>query len=121
MTTARNGFRYRKTFYFVSGNAGKTWANPSLQDESVMDAEEPLLSVLVVNIDYKLHLDRSQFNGTKRKFGGQQAQPVYVPTIRVFGSTDAGQRACTHIHGVNSNYIPIFDCLLKLIVEVPSV
>jgi hypothetical protein len=77
----------------------------------------PLISLLVVNIDFKLVPLRSVFatlsaedepqgpgtlsskhtNGIVLSASGK---PIYTPIIRVFGSSDSGQRVCAHIHDV---------------------
>lgn len=55
------------------------------------------LSVLVVGIDYKLAY-------LKRDAGFVKTLDSALPIIRIFGSTDQGQRICAHIHGVCLNF-----------------
>lgn len=55
--------------------------------------EETLLSVTVVSMDYQLLKVNKSEEFVK-------ATDSAVPVVRVFGSTDAGQRVCVHIHGV---------------------
>lgn len=59
-----------------------------------MSADQALLSLLVVNIDYKL---QRRETSTRR----QQVGVIFDPIIRIFGSSDSGQRVCAHIHGVS--------------------
>jgi len=57
---------------------------------------DPILSVQIVNIDYYMLRAKNQI-------GFIEVHDSAVPVIRVFGSTEAGQRSCIHIHGVRSN------------------
>ena len=54
--------------------------------------KDALISILVVNIDYKMTNCQSLDNDESL---------VYRPVIRVYGSTDIGQRACAHIYDVS--------------------
>lgn len=63
-----------------------------------MSADQALLSLLVVNIDYKLQR-RDKFSR------GKQAGAVFDPVLRIFGSSDSGQRVCAHIHGVGPSVV----------------
>ena len=66
-----------------------------------MDTDQALLSVLVVNFDFKLQTEKKP---PAALLGGQSTvdgwRPIFAPIIRVFGCSDGGQRVCAHIHGV---------------------
>lgn len=59
--------------------------------------EDPFLSILVVNLDYKM-------TRAKKNIDFIQSADTPLPVIRIFGSTDKGQRICANVHGVSLHF-----------------
>ncbi len=82
-----------------------------------MTDKSPLLSLLVVNIDYKLCQWRPPFPTLSESLVDvHDRRPTFVPLIRIFGSTDSGQRCCAHIHGVIIHF-KHFQWITSMIIE----
>lgn len=68
-----------------------------------MNNKRPIISILVVSIDYKLnyHVDK--------------VDNIIIPNpeLRIFGSNSSGQRVCCHISGVSSS-----NCILSNLIYI---
>lgn len=65
----------------------------STLSSNVIDDDQSL-SIYVVSMDYRM-----QQADQTHQFVQRYDTPV--PVVRIFGSTDAGQRVCLNMHGVN--------------------